>query len=223
VFQTLTACPLRTSLSAPFPRVRLGSGHILVALAATAALALGVVRGGVAPSTVPPVSAAQPVATLVADGGETLAALDASAEALRARLLALPGVGAVALRGVQTAGLEVLYAPARLARLGVREADLRAALPGQPTMAAPGRISLSPAAAQGGPQVIADLPVRAGQRVFRLGDLAAVARTPLRSPVSTLRRGGRPAVEVTVVPARGAAGPALDRAVAASLASGGVN
>lgn len=157
-----------------------------------------------------------PVATLVSDQP---AALADTAEAARARLLALPGVGAVTLNGLQVAGLELDYSPARLLRLGVREADLRAAVPVQDGPARPGRLPLRLDASQGGPESVVNLPVQAGSRVFRLGDLVSVARVPLREPLPILRHDGHPAVEISVVPAIGAAGPTLDRRVADSLAT----
>ncbi len=159
---------------------------------------------------------AQATITLTA-AGIGLAGLGDAAEALRARLLALPGVGAVRLVGLQQAGLDLDYAPARLAGLGVSVADLRRAVAVLPGQDGPGRLVLGRDAAQDGPEGVLNQPVQAGPRVFRLGDVVAVARTRLPEPISRLQRGGRPAVEIVVVPAPGAGGAALDRRVAASL------
>ncbi len=149
-------------------------------------------------ASVPP-ARTERVLTLSAPDG-SLTRLRDAAEQARAELLGRPGVGAVTLRGLVTTGLEVEYAPARLARSGVTVGDLRAAVPAQSV--APGRIVLSLDAAQGGPQPVADRIVHGRGKAVRLGDVATVARVAI-APVSTLSRNGHPAVELVVLPAPG--------------------
>lgn len=140
-----------------------------------------------------------------------------ASDSLRAELRAVPGVGAVEVRGLQTTGVELRFSPSRLADMGVRRADLLASVPAQAK--SPGVIAVRADVAQDGPEVVADMPVQAGQHVMRLGDLAFVARTPLPAPIARLHRDGHPAVEVFVLPAQGEAGPVLDRRIATALAA----
>lgn len=158
--------------------------------------------------------------TLMADG-TALASLADRAEAVRARLLATSGIGAVALRGLETSGLEVIYAPARLAQLGISPQMLAAAVQGDAKAGQPGRIILRRNVVQGGLQAMVDLPVRSGRGVFRLGDIATVARTILPVPVSTLTRNGQPAVRIVVTPVAGGTRLEIDHAIAAIQAGAG--
>ena len=145
----------------------------------------------------------------------SLVALRDRAETVRAQLLGLPGVGAIRLHGLLTTGLDVEYAPARLARLGITPDDLRAAVPAQ-AHASPGHIAVRLDAAQDGPQAIADRIVHASGQAFRLGDVATVARVDI-DPVSVLSRDGHPAVDVEIVPAPGIAAGSLDGLVKARM------
>lgn len=220
MFHAISLCPLRASLAQLTLPAR--AGTLLASLAAATALtaaAIAIPRHDAGPATEAAISATQPAATLVLAQGAALPRLDDAAETIRARLLSISGVGAVSLRGLQTAGLEVHYAPANLARLGVRETELQAAVPMQPGGAHRGSIVVQPDAAGAGVGAIANLPVTAGPHVMRLGDMAAVARVMLPAPVSTLRRDGQPAVDIMVTPALGANTRELGRSVAASLAA----
>jgi multidrug efflux pump subunit AcrB len=125
-------------------------------------------------------------------------------EALRAALLTVPGVGEVRETGLQQVRLFIDATPARLRAFGLTEADLAASVPLDPTASTPGHLAVNPSASQAGLQAVLNLPVRAGGRVFRLGDVALVSRARLDPPVSTLLHAGRPAVELTIVPAPGA-------------------
>ncbi len=213
----LSFCP---SLSAPPPAsgAIASPSRITTLLAASAAFAIALAAGIVRPADGLP-AAVTPfeAATLVAHGDVSSAALLDAAETVRARLLSISGVGSVSLRGLQPGGVEVDYAPARLARFGLTAADLRAALPVQAGRSAPGRLAIQQDAAQSGPQSLADMPVVAGGHVLRVGDVATVVRTALPIPVATLRQDGAPAVELVVTPASGSDG-SLERRVAAGLA-----
>ena len=105
--------------------------------------------------------------------------------------------------------------PARLARLGITPDDLRKAVPAQ-TRASPGHIAVRLDAVRDGPQPIADRAVRSGGQIFRLGDVATVARVEI-DPVSVLSRDGHPAVDVEVVPANGVVAGSLDASIKARI------
>jgi len=124
-------------------------------------------------------------------------------EALRAALLTVPGVGEVREAGLQQVRLFIDTTPARLRAFGLTEADLAASVPLDPAASTPGHLAVRRSASQAGLQAVLNLPVRAGGRVFRLGDVALVSRARLDPPVSTLLHAGRPAVELTIVPAPG--------------------
>ena len=131
----------------------------------------------------------------------SVSALRDKAEAMRARLLGSPGVGAVTITGLRQQGLAVEYTPRRLARLGLTPASLAIAVPADQAQSRPGHLVLRTEAA-GDVQGVADLPVRAGGRTLRLGDVAMVMRVPLAVPVSTMTIEGQPAAELGVVPVR---------------------
>ncbi len=128
-------------------------------------------------------------------------ALRDKAEAMRAAMLRLPGVAAVTITGLRQQGLAVEYTPGRLAKLGLTAASLAAALPADQAQSQPGHLVLQ-AKAAGDMQGVANFPVRAGGRVFRLGDVAMVMRVPLAAPVSTMDIEGQPAAQLSVVPVR---------------------
>ncbi len=177
-----------------------GAAFVLLALATAVPL-----RSAVSPAR----QAVQPRRVVTVQAASLLSLRDA-AEGVRARLLTLPGVGAVRLHGLLTTGLEVDYARARLARFGITPGELRAALPSQAQETSPGHLAMPLDSVEDGPQPIADRIVHAGGRSLRVGDVATVARLGIE-PVSVLSRDGRPAVDVEIVPALGAAAGSLDR------------
>lgn len=194
------------------PAVAKGAMLLGGAVALTLAAALAII-----PASSAPTPSTYSAATLVAGQGTSRATLLDSAEVVRARLLQISGVGAVRLRGLQPGGLNVLYAPARLARFGLTPADLRSVVPVEANLSAPGTLTVAQDAAQSGPQPIADTLVRAGGHVFRVGDVATVARTVLASPGATREEVGGLTVELVVTPAHGA-DSSLERRIGAGLA-----
>ena len=158
------------------------------------AVALVAASAWVPRATTPAAAPAGPVIVQDSD----VSALRDKAEAMRAKLSALPGVAAVTLSGLQQQGLSVEYTPRRLASLGLAPAALAASVPADTARSRPGHLVLR-AGAAGDLQDVANLPVHAGGRVFRLGDVALVMRMPLPGPVSTLRIDGRPAAQLGVV------------------------
>ncbi len=158
-----------------------------------AAGALAVAAAGGTHGAAPAPGFTSPV--IVRDG--SVVALRDKAEEMRARMSALPGVGAVTLIRLREQGLAVEYTPRRLARFGLTLSSLEAAVPADQAHSRPGHLVLR-AEAAGDLQGVADLPVRAGGRIFRLGDVAMV----MRVPVSTMEIGEQPAAELGVVPVR---------------------
>jgi multidrug efflux pump subunit AcrB len=131
----------------------------------------------------------------------TTTAVRDQAEAMRASLLARPGVRSVDIEGLRQQRFTVAYSAKRLAALGISIADMKAALPMDPTASRPGEIALRTDAPLAGLQQVADMPVRAGKQIFRLGDIAGVLRAPLNPPASTMTLDGQPAARLVVVSA----------------------
>ncbi len=131
----------------------------------------------------------------------SVVALRDKAEAMRAKMSSLPNVAAVTVVGLRQQGLAVEYTPRRLASFGLTPANLAAAVPADQAQSRPGHLVLQTSAA-GDLQSVANLPVRAGGQVFRLGDVAMVMRVPLAAPVSTMNIEGQPAAQLSVVPVR---------------------
>ena len=128
-------------------------------------------------------------------------ALRDKAEAMRAEMSSLPNVAAVTIIGLRQQGLAVEYTPRRLASFGLTPASLAAAVPADQAQSRPGHLALQTSAAAD-LQSVANLPVRAGDQVFRLGNVAMVTRVPLAAPVSTMTIEGQPAAQLSVVPVR---------------------
>ncbi len=131
----------------------------------------------------------------------SVTALRDKVEAMRAQLRHLPGVGAVTITGLHQQGLAVDYNARHLAGFGLTPDDLAASVPSDQAQSRPGHLVLQ-ATAEGDVQAVANLPVRAGRQVFRLGDVAMVLRAPLNTPVSTMRVEGQPAARLHLVPIR---------------------
>ncbi len=198
MFQSHIACPAAAPRLGGFSFGPIDAaliGRRLLPLLTVAALA-GVVAGRPAELAGP---SAPAMSVLQA---ATPQALGDAAETLRAALLRTPGVGAVAFDGLRQQGVAVAYAPRRLAGFGITPAQLAAALPVDGAASRPGYLMLR---AEDGPASLQDaaaLPVRAAGRVYRLGDVALVARAPLAMPIATMHVGGRPAVRVTAMATR---------------------
>jgi len=105
------------------------------------------------------------------------------AERLQLHLQHVKGVGKVELLGEQEEKIWVEIASGRLASLGLSPASVQQALQGQNAQVSSGffetdseRIALRVSGRLGSVQEIRDLPLRVGERVFRLGDIAEVRR-----------------------------------------------
>ncbi len=161
---------------------------------------------------------------LTGDGFD-YAQLKEAADRIRADLLRVKDVAKVDLVGEQDEKIFVEVANAKLATLGIEPAVVYAALAQQNAVAPGGsfetptdRIYIRASGALDSVQSVRALPVRAGGRTFRLGDIATVTRGFSDPPQPKIRFMGRDALGVAVSMAPGgdiiALGEALDEAVA---------
>ena len=142
--------------------------------------------------------------------GTSYPQLKSVAEGLRQRLLKVDGVVKVDLYGVQEPRIFVEFSHAKLATLGLTPQALFESLARQNTVVpagtvetASGRVQLRVTGALDGVQAVAETPVEAGGRTFRLGDIATVTRGTVDPPDQLIRQEGKPALGVGVVMARG--------------------
>ncbi|MEM5277614.1 efflux RND transporter permease subunit [Cupriavidus taiwanensis] len=158
--------------------------------------------------------------------GEPQRALVRDAEALRQRLLHVPGVKKVNIIGEQPERIYVEFSHQRLATLGVSPLDVFNALNSQNALTAAGSVETK------GPQVlirldgafdklqkIRDTPVVSQGRTLKLSDLATVRRGYEDPATFMVRNGGQPALLLGLVMREGwnglDLGKALDREVSA--------
>src|SRR5436305_1638068 len=147
-------------------------------------------------------------------------ALTREAEALRQRLLHVPGVKKVNIQGERPERIFVEFSYARLANLGVSPKDIFDTLQHQNAVTPAGSIDTN------GPQVfmrldgayddlqkIRDTPIAAGGRTFRLADIADVKRGYEDPPTFLMRHDGEAALVVDVVMQDGWNGLDLGRAL----------
>ncbi|HEV2558556.1 MAG TPA: efflux RND transporter permease subunit [Microvirga sp.] len=147
---------------------------------------------------------------LTGDGAD-YAQLKAVAEALRQRLLKVQGVTKVNLYGVQDQRIFVEFSHAKLATLGIPPQALFDSLQRQNAVVSAGsvesgaqRVPVRITGALDGERAVAETPVEANGRVFRLGDIATVERGFEDPSDFLVRQRGTPALAVGVVMAKGA-------------------
>jgi len=158
--------------------------------------------------------------------GADNAELVRQAEAIRARLLRVPGVDKVKIFGEQPQRIHVEVAHARLASLGVPSQAILEALARHNPVAPAGvvegsatRLHLRVGGGFDGLAAIRDVPVAANGRSLRLGDIAEVTRGFADPPASGIRQGGRPAVLLAVGKQPGVNVLTLGRDLAAAMAA----
>ena len=144
------------------------------------------------------------------------------AEAVRARLLALPGVAKVNILGEQPERIFVEFDQARIEALGLAVPDVVAAIARANTVTAAGIVqSGGPALALrlddalAGPESVRRLPVAVGGRVLTVGDVATVRRGTEDPASFVIRHQGQPALMLGVVMKPRWNGLALGEALAA--------
>ncbi|MEN0075619.1 MAG: efflux RND transporter permease subunit [Paracraurococcus sp.] len=159
-------------------------------------------------------------AVLVALTGADNAELTRQAEAIRLRLLPLPGAGKVAIFGEEAQRIFVDVSHRRLATLAIPPAAIvealarhNAVLPAGVAETPSSRIHLRGAAALDGLAAIRAVPVASGERTLRLGDIASVSRGLADPPSAQIRHQGRPAVLIGIAKRPGADVLALGREV----------
>lgn len=152
--------------------------------------------------------------------GEPQRLLVRDAEALRQRLLHVPGVKKVNIVGEQSERVYVEFSHERLATLGVGPQEVFAALNSQNALAPAGSVETK------GPEVfirldgafdelqkIRDTPVVAQGRTLKLSDIAAVKRGYEDPATFMIRNGGEPALLLGIVMREGWNGLDLGKAL----------
>jgi multidrug efflux pump subunit AcrB len=148
--------------------------------------------------------------------GLPLRELSREAEAIRDRLQRVPGVHKALLLGERSERVFVEFDNARLVNLGLSpqvifeaiDASNRLVPAGRLEAAGP-RLHLRVDADLSDPEALASLPIRAGDRLLKLGEIATIRRGFEDPPSVLVRSRGQDAVLLGVVMARGENGLAL--------------
>ena len=162
--------------------------------------------------------------------GADYAQMKKVAEALRQRLLKVKHVTKVNLYGTQDEKIFVEFSNAKLATLGITTDQIFQSLARQNAVVPAGivetsaqRVPLRVTGALDGAKAVAETPVEANGRVFRLGDIATVSHGYVDPPDFQVRQEGKNAIGIGVVMAKGAnileLGPAVSSATADFMAS----
>ncbi len=148
---------------------------------------------------------------MVTADGANFAQLKGISERLKSELLRVPNVVKVNLYGQQDERIFVEFSHAKLATLGVPTQSLFDSLARQNNVVPSGvietsaqRVALRVTGALDGVKAVAETPVEAGGRTFRLGDIATITRGYEDPPRYLVRQDGKPALAVGVVMQKGA-------------------
>jgi multidrug efflux pump len=148
---------------------------------------------------------------MVTADGANFAQLKGISERLKSELLRVPNVVKVNLYGQQDERIFVEFSHAKLATLGVTTQALFDSLARQNSVVPSGvietsaqRVALRVTGALDGVKAVAETPVEAGGRTFRLGDIATITRGYEDPPRYLVRQDGKPALAVGVVMQKGA-------------------
>ncbi|MFL4980132.1 MAG: efflux RND transporter permease subunit, partial [Xanthobacteraceae bacterium] len=143
--------------------------------------------------------------------GLTLAELKARAEDIRQRLLRVANVNKVDIIGERPEKIFIEFSHAKLATLGVTPQQIFDSVAKQNAVVSGGsvdtsadRVNLRVTGAFSGVDAVAGVPVQAGGRVFRLGDIATVKRGYQDPPTFLVRTAGKPAIGLGVSMQEGA-------------------
>ena len=162
--------------------------------------------------------------------GADYAQMKKVAEGLRQRLLKVKNVTKVNLYGTQDEKIYVEFSNAKLATLGITTDQIFQSLARQNAVVPAGtvessaqRVPLRVTGALDGAKAVAETPVEANGRVFRLGDIAQVTHGFVDPPDFQVRQEGKAAIGIGVVMAKGAnileLGPAVAAATTGFMAS----
>jgi len=145
-------------------------------------------------------------------------ALVREAEAVRDRLQRVPGVHKALLLGERTERVFVEFDNARLVNLGLSPQDIFDAIDAANRLVPAGRLEtvgprlhLRVDADLSDPEALARLPIRAGNKVLRLGEIAKIRRGFEDPPGTLIRSRGQEAILLGVVMAKGDNGLALGK------------
>jgi len=166
---------------------------------------------------------------LTADGAG-YAQMKKVAEALRQRLLKVKDVTKVNLYGIEDEKIYLEFSHAKLATLGITPDQMFQSLARQNAVVPAGvvetnaqRVPLRVTGALDGVKAVAETPVEANGRVFRLGDIATVKHGYIDPQTFAVRQKGKPAIGIGVVMAKGAnileLGPNVANATAQFMAA----
>ena len=157
--------------------------------------------------------------------GSDYAQLKRVAEGLRQRLLKADGVAKIDLYGLQDERIFVEFSHAKLATLGLTPQALFEALAKQNAVAPAGfvetgaqRVPLRVTGALDGTRAVAEAPIEANGRTFRLGDIATVTRGFIDPPQNLVWQQGQSALGIGVVMTKGSNIAAFGANVAAATA-----
>ncbi|WP_245593493.1 efflux RND transporter permease subunit [Azospirillum halopraeferens] len=155
----------------------------------------------------------------------TPAELKRIAEAVRDRLLRLPGVQKVDLIAPQDERVYVELSAQRLASFGLPVDTVVAALQRENAVVSSGEVDSGPARIRvrvdmgiDTAEQVRAIPIEAGGRLLTIGDVAEIKRGYVEPRRQTMRHHGRDAVGLGVVMARGGNVLALGEALAAAMA-----
>jgi multidrug efflux pump subunit AcrB len=147
---------------------------------------------------------------LTADGAD-YAQMKKVAEAFRQRLLKVKNVTKVNLYGTQDEKIFVEFSHAKLATLGITPDQLFQSLARQNAVVPAGvlettaqRVPLRVTGALDGVKAVAETPVEANGRVFRVGDIATVTHGFADTPDFQVRQKSKQAIGIGIVMAKGA-------------------
>jgi multidrug efflux pump subunit AcrB len=160
---------------------------------------------------------------MITSDGADYAQMKKVAEAFRQRLLKVKNVTKVNLYGTQDEKIFVEFSHAKLATLGITPDQLFQSLARQNSVVPAGtlettaqRVPLRVTGALDGAKAVAEAPVEANGRVFRMGDISSVTHGFADPPDFLVRQRGKSAIGVGVVMAKGAnildLGPAVTTA-----------
>jgi multidrug efflux pump len=165
------------------------------------------------------------ILTMITGDGADYAQLKRIAEDFKRALLRVPDVTKVSIYGAQEEQIHVDFSHAKLATLGIPAQAIFEAIARQNAVAPAGtfetgaqRIPLRITGALAGEDAVAAIPVEAGGRTMRLGDIAEVTRGYKEPGDFLIHQNGKPAVGVGVVMLKGTniltLGESLDKAIA---------
>lgn len=142
---------------------------------------------------------------MITADGMSLGDLKRLAEDIRQQLLRVPHVNKVDLIGTRPEKIFIEFSHGKLATLGITPQQIFDSVARQNAVVAGGsvdtsadRIHLRVTGAFAGADAIAAVPVQAGGRTFRLGDIATVKRGYEDPPGFIVREGGKPALGLGV-------------------------